>query len=401
MAFYNIKNFIQLTIFFNLVIIDKKLNLYPSRIHPFYLPYKKPILFINESQIETLKKGRNYLDKCLNFSNNQIYKYINHPKVTIIIPLYNCEKTISSVLHSVQFQNLSETEILLINDFSKDNTSNIIRSFQKNDFRIKIINNHKNMGTLYSRSIGALISKGEYIFSLDNDDMYFDYDLFDYVYKKGKKENLDIIHFLTINVLNYTDDIYRMKNIFTYLYPEELYLEQPELGIWMIKFNDKFLVHNNMIWDKCIKKSIYKKSVNLLGIKKFSTFLSWAEDTSINFIIFNLAKSFKYVYKYGLIHFIGKYTASNTQSIDYKIFGDIYFLDIIFDFSKNNTEDKNLIVGQAIYIYKKYRFTEYNNSCNSKYFRYVLKKLINCKYLNKLNKRKLKKIFSSFFNFSH
>lgn len=85
------------------------------------------------------------------------------------------------------------------------------------------------MGTLYSRSIGALISKGEYIFSLDNDDMYFDYDLFDYVYKKGKKENLDIIHFLTINVLNYTDDIYRMKNIFTYLYPEELYLEQPEL----------------------------------------------------------------------------------------------------------------------------------------------------------------------------
>ena len=229
MAFYNIKNFIQLTIFFNLVIIDKKLNLYPSRIHPFYLPYKKPILFIDESQIETLKKGRNYLDKCLNFSNNQIYKYINHPKVTIIIPLYNCEKTISSALHSVQFQNLSETEILLINDFSKDNTSHIIRSFQKNDFRIKIINNHKNMGTLYSRSIGALISKGEYIFSLDNDDMYFDYDLFDYVYKKGKKENLDIIHFLTINVLNYTDDIYRMKNIFTYLYPEELYLEQPEL----------------------------------------------------------------------------------------------------------------------------------------------------------------------------
>ena len=76
MAFYIIKNFIQLTIFFNLLIIDKKLNLYPSRIHPFYLPYKKPILFIDESKIETLKKGRNYLDKCLNFSNNQIYNIL-------------------------------------------------------------------------------------------------------------------------------------------------------------------------------------------------------------------------------------------------------------------------------------------------------------------------------------
>ena len=154
-----------------------------------------------------------------------------------------------------------------------------------------------------------------------------------------------------------------------------------------------------MIWDKCIKTHIYKKSVNLLGIRKFSKFLSWAEDTSINFIIFNLAKSFKYVYKYGFIHFLGKYTASNTQSINSKIFGDIYFLDIIFDFSKNNTEVKNLIVGQALYIYKRYRFKEYNNNTNSKFFSYVLNKLIKCKYLNKLNQRRLKKIFSSFFIF--
>ena len=37
------------------------------------------------------------------------------------------------------------------------------------------------MGALYSRSIAALISKGEYIFGLDNDDMYFYKDVFDYI----------------------------------------------------------------------------------------------------------------------------------------------------------------------------------------------------------------------------
>ena len=39
----------------------------------------------------------------------------------------------------------------------------LLKNYQKKDSRIKIINNHKNMGTLYSRSIAVLISEGEYI----------------------------------------------------------------------------------------------------------------------------------------------------------------------------------------------------------------------------------------------
>ena len=49
------------------------------------------------------------------------------------------------------------------------------------------------MGTLYSRSIAFLITNGEYILSLDNNDLFFYYDVFDYMYKKGKKDDLDII----------------------------------------------------------------------------------------------------------------------------------------------------------------------------------------------------------------
>lgn len=48
------------------------------------------------------------------------------------------------------------------------------------------------MGTLYSRCIGALSAKGAYIFSLDNDDMFFDIDIFDSIYKIAKKEDFDI-----------------------------------------------------------------------------------------------------------------------------------------------------------------------------------------------------------------
>ena len=332
----------------------------------------------------------------MNFTNYQKYKLFENPKVSAIIPLFNCEKTIGQAICSIQLQNISKLEIILVNDFSKDNTSKIIKNYKNNDHRIIIINNHKNMGTLYSRSIGVLISKGEYIFSLDNDDLFFYHDIFDYLYKKGRADNLDIIHFLGINIWNYTENVTRMTDIYTYQFPEEFYLEQPVLGVWMIKFNGKFLIHNNMIWDKCIKTSIYKRAVESLGYRRYSKFLSWAEDTSINYVILNIAQSFKYIKKYGIAHFKGRSTATFTQPTKSKLFGEIYFLDIIFDYSRNNYEEKNLIIEQAFFIYKRYKFEKFINDTNSKYLKIVLNKIINCKYTSKLNIRKIKNIFVDF-----
>ena len=69
------------------------------------------------------------------------------------MPLYNCENTIESSIRSIQYQNFTKIEIILINDFSNDNTSDIIRNMKRNDKRIKIVDNKSNKGTLYSRSI--------------------------------------------------------------------------------------------------------------------------------------------------------------------------------------------------------------------------------------------------------
>ena len=263
------------------------------------------------------------------------------------MPLYNCENTIESSIRSIQNQNFTKIEIILSNDFSNDNTSNIIRNTKKNDKRIKIIDNKSNKRILYSRSIGVLISKGKYIFNLDNDDMYCDLNVFDYIYKKANYEKLDIVGFLTVNIYNYSSNINRMKNIYTYQYKEDLFIKQPKLSSWMIKYKEKFLVHNIMILDKCIMSKIYKKALYLMGYLRISTFIVWAEDTSVLFIIFKLAKSFQYIYKHGITYFKGNITASKIQLIESKIFGDIFFLDIIFDFSKNN---KNLKIGQTLYI---------------------------------------------------
>ena len=54
------------------------------------------------------------------------------------------------------------------------------------------------MGTLYSRSIGALSAKGEYIFPLDYEDLFLDYDVFETIYNIAEQNNFDIVEFKAI-----------------------------------------------------------------------------------------------------------------------------------------------------------------------------------------------------------
>ena len=314
----------------------------------------------NEKEI-LLTRGRKYLNKCLINENNNFYEYKENPIITTIIPTYNCEKTLSSSIHSVQYQNNSNIEIILIDDFSTDQTKKIIENFQINDKRIKLIENKKNMGTLYSRSLGALFSRGKNILCIDNDDLFFDEDVFDYVYKQSIKYNLDLVYFRALFCRDYFDDISKMNDLHFFGFKNNLFLSQPELGTWTITLNGKFKIHNNMIWSICINTNIYKKAVNLLGIQRYSKYLCWAEDTSINFIIFNIAKSFKYVYKFGYIHIVKRISASYTQNKNNKLYGELYFLDVMLDFSKNNS-DKNFAVNEALYLKRKYKINKYSNN---------------------------------------
>ena len=117
---------------------------------------------------DSFNKAKSFLDKCLKgiLINDLTNITIESPKISAIINFHNSQKTISRAVKSIQNQNISNIEIILVNDFSIDKSLEIVEEIQKKDKRIKIINNKKNMGTLYSRSIGALSSKGVYILKL-------------------------------------------------------------------------------------------------------------------------------------------------------------------------------------------------------------------------------------------
>ncbi len=93
------------------------------------------------------------------------------------------------------------------------------------------------MGTLYSRCIGVLNSKGKYIFPLDNDDMFFDEDVFDYIYKIGNAGNYDIVEFKTMITENYYDNIRKIIDHPLSFFENNLILHQPEIGLLPIYKN--------------------------------------------------------------------------------------------------------------------------------------------------------------------
>ena len=100
------------------------------------------------------------------------------PLLSIIIPLYNCEKFIAKCLLSVLNQNFSNYEIIIINDCSKDRSLKICTKYKKKYPKIKIINQKTNKGVSSSRNLGIKSSNGEYIIFLDSDDYLENFSLY-------------------------------------------------------------------------------------------------------------------------------------------------------------------------------------------------------------------------------
>lgn len=91
-------------------------------------------------------------------------------KVSIIMPAYNCSRTISRAISSVINQSHINWELLITNDNSSDETRDVIEQFK--DSRIKCINNTENEGIFNARNKSISQAKGTYIAFLDSDDSW-------------------------------------------------------------------------------------------------------------------------------------------------------------------------------------------------------------------------------------
>ena len=94
-----------------------------------------------------------------------------NPIVSVIMPAFNAENTIIKSIKSILNQTYSNIELIIVNDFSNDNTLELITQIKDN--RIKIINNDYNLGISGSLNIGIHASSGDYIARIDSDDIAY------------------------------------------------------------------------------------------------------------------------------------------------------------------------------------------------------------------------------------
>lgn len=111
--------------------------------------------------------------------------------ISIIIPIYNGEHFIEQCINSIEKNNFSSTEIICINDGSTDDSLKRLLKLKK-QFDNLIIINQKNKGIAAARNKGIELSRGKYIFFIDQDD-YIDDDYIQTFYQKIIDLKADVI----------------------------------------------------------------------------------------------------------------------------------------------------------------------------------------------------------------
>ena len=112
-------------------------------------------------------------------------------KITVAIPVYNCEKTLKRCLDSVINQTFLDYEILIINDGSPDNSEEICLQYKE---KYEIINyvRRENGGLAQVRNMALDKAKGKYLCFVDSDD-YIDENALSFMYETAEKEKSDIV----------------------------------------------------------------------------------------------------------------------------------------------------------------------------------------------------------------
>jgi glycosyltransferase involved in cell wall biosynthesis len=203
------------------------------------------------------------------------------PKISIFLPIYNKEKYLERSIGSIQKQTLRDIEIIPVNDGSTDNSLNILEKLAKKDSRIIIINNEKNSGSLYSRGMGILKSKGEYLMCLDPDDQIRGFNSLKYLYDKAKTLNVDIISFFIL----YLPGKAKSDNYSNF---NEI-IKQPEL--YMKAFDKNGLLSDFYITNKLIKREVLKSAFETFKKYIFGKKWNYYEDNIWSILTYKFANT--------------------------------------------------------------------------------------------------------------
>lgn len=226
-------------------------------------------------------------------------------KISVIVPVYNTEKYITKCLCSLLEQSFNDYEIIIVNDASPDNCTNIVNSLllkypHKKEI-VTIYTHEYNRGIATTRNTGLEHAQGEYLIYIDSDD-YVESDMLEKMYNKANIEKADIV------VADYFDTF---ENKERYVY-QRIPPSKEECIKWLLTGQ----LHGSNS-NKLVRHKLYTD--NKL---RYCSDLDMYEDLIMSIELFYYSTKIKYVNK-AFLHYVQYNSNSYTKKITQKSISDI------------------------------------------------------------------------------
>lgn len=225
-----------------------------------------------------------------------------NPMISVIVPVYNGEKTIKRCINSIVSQTYSNLDIVIVNDGSSDNTQFICDEIANNYSFVKVINK-ENAGVSEARNTGIEFCKGEYIVFVDSDDI-IEPDMCETLLKNNSNSIMPICG---INLVNEAGDIIES-------------LDFNKNGII-----DGYLDKNQYL--KLFKMDLLNSPCNkLFSVKLIKTYdIKFDKKLSIGEDLIFVMDYLKYIDGFNIINRgLYKYIKSENDSLSVKVYKNMY-----------------------------------------------------------------------------
>ena len=363
--------------------------------------------YISNEQREFFQKNLNSSSKYIkNFEFEAIYNHqitnsnkkkrnkLSYPKISIIIFCMEY-KYLDETINSIQNQNFSHYEIILIYDNEEQNDINLIQKYSKENPNINIINNKNKKGIVYAISIGVLSSKGEYILILEPSNILTKQNMLNELYNIVSDGKTDILEF---NLLINNQETINNNNLIIYKCSHF----KSELNLKIIKYNKNYLSidqHKDLLINKLIKTDFFKKIIKEYNLNEFQREVYNYYDNIFLYILEKSKNKFSRTNIYGIIKNINYSNSLKINNIiedkKQKIKDSIFYVNFIFKNSYNSFEDKKFVLNEFFNVMS-IIYNKFNSISKESYALY--KNFMKCPYINKTDKQYLNFFYNSLIN---
>ena len=278
-----------------------------------------------------LKNIQNFIKNNKLLNPDETFNKYDNPKISIIIPVYNGEKTIEKSLLSIYNQNFKEIETIIIDDFSNDKSVEKINKLINKFPSISLYQNQINKGLLYSKLTGILKAKGKYILFLYQNDFFTKKDAFSILYEEVEKNNLDILGFSSLlNEGKYIHHFNEIENISQIMY-----------NITTEGVTRK----GDVIFNYFIKNDILKNILEQINEKYLKTITNYNSDF---FLLYLISKNTNHNYKQ--IKDILYYSSRNwnkkweESEINIRCLSYYNYLEFLYNKTDDNYDEKKIVI---------------------------------------------------------